>query len=309
MIARMATRFAVIDLGTNSVKFHIGETDGHGDWRTVVDRSAVTRLGEGLEATGEIAPAALERTVQALEAMTQEARAQSVRAMVAVATAGMRVARNRDDVVAAIRDRTGLDVEVLPGEEEARLAYLAAVNALGPRDGPTVVFDTGGGSSQFTFGRGPHIEERFSLKVGAVRYMEKFGLDHAVTPGVIHDVTRSLATDLARLDGRNDSYALVGIGGAVTTMAAVVHGMTQYDASVIAGTVLTSSEADRQVDLYASMSAADRRMIAGMPPARADIILAGACIVRAIMERLHAGRVTVSDRGLRHGVLIERFGA
>ena len=304
----MSARFAVIDLGTNSVKFHVGETDGHGTWRTVVDRSAVTRLGEGLEATGQIATAALERTVRTLETMTAEARAQHVRAMVAVATAGMRMARNRDDVIAAIRDRTGLDVEVLPAEEEARLAYLAAVNALGPNDGPTVVFDTGGGSSQFTFGRGTHVEERFSLKVGAVRYMEKFGLDHAVTPDVIRDVGRSLATDLARLDGRNGSHTLVGIGGAVTTMAAVVHGMTQYDARVIAGTVLTRSEADRQVDLYASMSAQDRRMIAGMPPAREDIILAGACIVRAIMERLNAERMTVSDRGLRHGVLIERFG-
>jgi exopolyphosphatase/guanosine-5'-triphosphate,3'-diphosphate pyrophosphatase len=91
-------------------------------------------------------------------------------------------------------------------------------------------------------------------------------------------------------------------------MAAVSHGMTQYDARVVQGTVLTLSEAERQVDLYASMNAHDRRMIAGLPAARADIILAGSCIVRAIMQTLGANAVTVSNRGLRHGVLMDRFG-
>ena len=302
----MRERYAVIDIGTNSVKFHVGETDGHGGWNTVVDESAVTRLGEGLDKTGEISPPALERTLRALGAMAEQARANDVRGLAAVATAGLRMARNRADVLAAIKARTGLEVEVLPGDEEARLAYLAAVSATGPRDGATLVFDTGGGSSQFTFGNGRHVAERFSLDVGAVRYMERFGLEHAVTPDVIRDVAQALAADFSRLD-QHGSPALIGIGGAITTLAAVTHGMTGYDSSVIQGTVLTRSEVDRQVDLYASMDARDRRMLAGMPPAREDIILAGACIIRAIMEKMNAASVTVSDRGLRHGVLMERF--
>jgi exopolyphosphatase/guanosine-5'-triphosphate,3'-diphosphate pyrophosphatase len=307
MIARMHARYAVIDIGTNSVKFHVGETDGAGNWKTVVDRGEVTRLGEGLEAGGEIASAPLERTIRALAAMTEEARAHDVRSVVAVGTAGLRMARNRAAVLAAIKECAGLDVEVLAGDEEARLAYFAAVSALGLRDGAMLVFDTGGGSSQFTFGHGAHVEERFSVNVGAVRYMETFALDRAVTPDLIRAVMQALALDLARLNGHHGSRALIGIGGAITTMAAVTHGMTEYDAGVIQGTVLTRSEVGRQIDLYASMNAHDRRMIAGMPPARADIILAGACIVGAIMEKMNADSVTVSNRGLRHGVLMERF--
>ena len=170
MIARMHARYAVIDIGTNSVKFHVAETDGAGNWKTVVDRSEVTRLGEGLEAEGEIASAPLERTIRALAAMTEEARANDVRSIVAVGTAGLRMARNRDDVLAAVKESTGLAVEVLSGEDEARLAYLAAVKGLALGDGATVVFDTGGGSSQFTFGRGMRVEERFSVNVGAARF-------------------------------------------------------------------------------------------------------------------------------------------
>jgi exopolyphosphatase/guanosine-5'-triphosphate,3'-diphosphate pyrophosphatase len=219
----------------------------------------------------------------------------------------MRMARNRDAVLVAIKERVGLDVEVLPGDEEARLAYLAAVSSLPSREGAMLVFDTGGGSSQFTFGQGIRVEERFSVNVGAVRYMEKFSLDRAVTPDVIRAVAQSLAPDLARLDGHTEKRALIGIGGGITTMAAVTHGMTTYDPNVIQGTVLTRSEIDRQVDLYASMDARDRRMLAGMPPAREDIILAGACIIRAILEKMNAGSVTVTNRGLRHGVLADRF--
>jgi exopolyphosphatase/guanosine-5'-triphosphate,3'-diphosphate pyrophosphatase len=304
----MHARYAVIDIGTNSVKFHVGETDGAGNWTTVIDRSAPTRLGEGLAADSEIAPAPLERTIQALAAMTEEARANQVRSVVAVGTAGLRMARNRDAVLLAIRERTGLEVDVLSGDDEARLAYFAVVTGLALGDAATVVFDTGGGSSQFTFGRGAHIEERFSVNVGAVRYMERFTLDAAVTPAVIHAVMDSLRGDLSILDGRGGARTLVGIGGAVTTMAAVSRGMTQYEAGVVQGTVLARSEVDRQIDLYAPLGTHDRRMIAGLPAARADIILCGACIVRAIMEKLAADAVTVSARGLRHCVLMERFG-
>jgi len=110
-----------------------------------------------------------------------------VRAFGTVGTAGLRLARNRDEVVAAIRDRTGLTVEVIPGEEESRLAYLAVQAGLGVPEGSLVVFDTGGGSTEFTFGRGPQVEERFSVNVGAVRYTEHFGLAGMLDPEVLGD--------------------------------------------------------------------------------------------------------------------------
>jgi exopolyphosphatase/guanosine-5'-triphosphate,3'-diphosphate pyrophosphatase len=241
--------------------------------------------------------------------MADEARKNEVRAIAAVGTAGLRIARNREAVLAAIREATGVSVKVIPGEEEARLAYLAVAAWLGHGADSVVVFDTGGGSSQFTFGRASGIDERFSVDVGAVRYTERFGLASAVTPAVIREVLTSLAADFGRLDGRPRPKALVGMGGAVTNIAAVMHGLAAYDADVVQGTVLQRDEVDRQIALYAARDADGRRSIVGLQPERSDVILAGACIVRSVMEKLGAESLTVSDRGLRHGVLIERFGS
>ena len=302
-------RYAVIDLGTNSIKFHIGQRGAQESWQRVVDRAELTRLGEGLEKTGQISPDALTRTTVAVKAMAEEARKNGARAIAAVGTAGLRMAGNRDAVLSAVREAAHVSVEVISGEEEARLAYLAVVAWLGLDDQPAVVFDTGGGSSQFTFGRGTKVESRFSVDVGAVRYTERFGLTRAVGPDVVQSVLSTLAADLKDLDGRPRPAALVGMGGAVTNLTAVMHGMADYDPDVVQGSVLRKAEIDRQIALYASKEVEARRAIVGLQPKRADVILAGACIVRSIMDKLGSESLTVSDRGLRHGVLIERFAA
>jgi exopolyphosphatase / guanosine-5'-triphosphate,3'-diphosphate pyrophosphatase len=302
-------RYAVIDVGTNSVKFHIGERDADGRWRTIVDRAELTRLGEGLGDQGAIASEPLVRTVSAIAGMVGEARRQRVRATAAVGTAGLRIARNRDQVVAAIRARTGITVEVIPGEEEGRFAYLAVRAGLGAPGGSLVVFDTGGGSSQFTFGRGPHVEERFSVDVGAVRYTERYGLTGAVAPERLGDALAAIATDLSRLDGRPPPDALVAMGGAVTNMTAVKLALASYDPDLVQGAILDRAEIDRQIELYRSRDAEARREIVGLQPKRAEVILAGACIVRTVMDKLGQQTLTVSDRGLRHGLLLDRFGA
>jgi exopolyphosphatase/guanosine-5'-triphosphate,3'-diphosphate pyrophosphatase len=304
-----AQRYAVIDVGTNSVKFHIGERDPGGGWRAIEDRAELTRLGEGLGDQGAIAAEPLERTVAAIADMVEEARRQQVRAIAAVGTAGLRIARNREEVVAAIRARTGLAVEVISGEEEGRLAYLAVRAGLGATEGSLVVFDTGGGSSQFTFGRGPQVEERFSVQVGAVRYTERFGLAGVLDPGVLDDALAAISADLTRLDGRPPPDALVGMGGAVTNMTAVKLGLATYDPELVQGAVLDRAEIDRQMELYRSRDAEARRAIVGLQPKRAEVILAGACIVRTVMEKLGQQTLTVSDRGLRHGLLVDRFSA
>jgi exopolyphosphatase/guanosine-5'-triphosphate,3'-diphosphate pyrophosphatase len=302
-------RVAVIDVGTNSVKFRVTERQPGEPWSPLVDRAEVTRLGEGIDDTGDIAQAAIDRTVAAIEAMVVEARALGVMAILAVGTAGLRRAGNRDAVLAAVRAATGVVIRVISGEEEARLAFLATTASLGLGDEPIVVFDTGGGSSQFTFGHGSAVEERFSVEVGAVLYTERFGLDRAVGPQVIHAARDAIAADLSRLDGRPTPAALVGMGGGVTNLTAVKHRLAVYDPDVVHGTVLKRDEIDRQIELYQSRDADGRRSIVGLQPARAEVILAGACIVRTILDRLGRDSLVVSDRGLRHGVLTERFEA
>jgi exopolyphosphatase/guanosine-5'-triphosphate,3'-diphosphate pyrophosphatase len=301
-------RFAVIDVGTNSVKFVIGELDKDGDWRTVVDRADVTRLGEGLDRTGELNEEPIRRTAEAIADMAEEAERYAVASVAAVGTAGVRMARNGEAFVEAVRKRTGIEVEIISGDEEGRLAYVAATKGLQLGDGSLVVFDTGGGSSQFTFGHGREVEERFSVNVGAVRFTERFGLDGVVPAERLAEALNAIAIDLERLDGRPTPDVFVGIGGAVTNLAAVKHGLATYDPDVVRGTVLDRSEINRQIELYRTRTADQRREIVGLQPKRAEVILAGACIVRTLLEKLGSESLTVSDRGLRHGLLEERFG-
>ena len=240
--------------------------------------------------------------------MADEAKRNGVRAIVAVGTAGLRIARNSAAVLETIRARTGISIQVIPGAEEGRLAYLAAKAGLHMPEGSLVVFDTGGGSTQFTFGQGTHVEERFSVDVGAARYTERFGLTGAVGPDLLRAALAAIAADLSRIDGRPRPDALVAMGGAVTNIAAVKHGLTTYDPNIIQGTVLDRDEIDRQIEMYRSRETAQRRSIVGLQPKRAEVILAGACIVRTVMDKLSQGSLVVSDRGLRHGLLAERFG-
>ena len=309
MIDERPSRYCVIDVGTNSVKLLIAERRPHGSWITTVERAEVTRLGEGIDLTGAIAPRAMERTVRAVTSMVDEARSLGVQEIAAIGTAGMRMASNAIEVVDTIRRRTGITIEVISGEEESRLAFLAAHDGLDIGPGDVVVFDTGGGSSQFTFGSGSKVTERFSLNVGAVRFTETFGLGGAATVEVVDQALRVIASDLSPLDHRPTPDSVIAMGGAVASMAAVMRGLASYGGDMIRGSVLVRNEIDRQIRLFASMNSKRRRGIVGLQPGREEVILAGACIVRTVLEKLGVDSVTVTDRGLRHGVMAERFGA
>jgi exopolyphosphatase/guanosine-5'-triphosphate,3'-diphosphate pyrophosphatase len=303
-----ARRYAVIDVGTNSVKFHVGELAADGGWSTVVDRSAVTRLGEGVDETGRLSAEPMKRTANAIAEMADQAKQLGALETAAVGTAGLRLASNGQELVTMVKEQSGVAIDVISGEEEARLAYLAVTAGLGSDGGTRVVFDTGGGSSQFTFAHGEVVDERFSLPVGAVRFTEALGLGGVVSDEGLSGALDAIAGDLSPLDGRPAPDALVAIGGAVTNLAAVKHSLATYDPDVVNGTVLDHGEIDRQIELYRTSTTEERRRIVGLQPGRAEVILAGACIVRTVMRKLGQSALTVSDRGLRHGLLAERFG-
>ncbi len=301
-----AERFAVVDVGTNSVKFHVADRSPDGDWTTVVDRAVVTRLGEGLEQGGALAPAAMARTVEAVAEMVEDARRHRVAAIAAVGTAGLRIAANAQELVDAVEASCGVSIDVISGEDEARLAFRAATAGLGNR-GSRVVFDTGGGNSQFTFGHDDQVDERFSVDVGAARFTEQFGLNDVVPRDRLAAALDAIATGLARLDARPTPETLLGMGGAVTNLTAVKHSLATYDSEIVQGAVLDRAEIDRQIELFRTRTADERRSIVGLQPARAPVILAGACIVRTVLDKLGKDSLLVSDRGLRHGVLTDRF--
>ena len=239
--------------------------------------------------------------------MVEEAQRNDVESIVAIGTAGLRLAPNRAELIDAVGRIHGLDLEVIPGDEEARLAYLATASALDVADATIVVFDTGGGSSQFTIGHADACR-------GALQPQRRRGALHgAIRPrrvvdeATLTEALDAIAADLARLDERPGVERVVGMGGAVTNLAAVKHGLAAYDRDVVHASVLDRAEIDRQIELYRTRDADQRREIVGLQANRAPVILAGACIVRSILAKLGCQSLTVSDRGLRHGLLVERF--
>jgi exopolyphosphatase/guanosine-5'-triphosphate,3'-diphosphate pyrophosphatase len=300
-------RYTAIDVGTNSVKLHVAVRHADGTWSPVADRAEVTRVGEGLDAAGSLQPEAMRRTMEAIASMAEEARRAGTVEITAVGTAGLRAATNGAEFAEAVEARCGVRVEIIPGEEEARLAYLGARSGLELGRGPLVAFDTGGGSSQFTFGHGDQINEQFSVPVGAARLTERYGLDQPVSEKQLATALEGIAAELGRLDGRPSPDAVVGMGGALTNLAAVEHGLAEYDPEVVQGTELHRSDIDRQIELYRTRTADERRAVIGLQPNRAEVILAGACVVRTVLGKLGRDSLVVSDRGLRHGLLADRF--
>jgi exopolyphosphatase/guanosine-5'-triphosphate,3'-diphosphate pyrophosphatase len=300
-------RNAVIDVGTNSVKFHLGEQRADGTVHALADRAEVTRLGEGLDGSGRLSGEAIERTIAAIAAMHDHAEREHAATIAIVGTAGLRSAANSSDFDDALRSRCATSIEIISGEDEGRLAYLAATSALPIARGPLVVFDSGGGSTQFTFGHGTEVSERFSLDIGSVRVAERFALDDAVSREVVDDALAAVDVAFIALDERPEPDAVIGMGGTVTNLAAVKLGLARYDPESIQGAVLDLAEIEEQIERYRTRSADERRAIVGLQPARAEVILGGACIVRTILAKLGAEALTVSDRGLRHGVFLERF--
>lgn len=299
-------RVAAIDIGSNSVKLHVAEVGAGPGWRVLADRSEITRLGEGLKEQRIITPDAMARTLEVVGRYVAEARELGAAEIAAVGTMCLREASNSEGFRARVREACGIDVSVIDGEEEARLSYLAVISGLPLPEG-VVAFDTGGGSTEFIVGRGSAIERRFSLNLGAVALTQEFFRSDPATPEELSALLAHLSRALRDLEPPARRSAVVGMGGTVTSMAAVKLELRGYDPEKVHGSVLTRFDVESQVGRFREQTVAARRRIVGLHPKRADIILAGAAIVLAVLRRLDADRLLVSDRGLRHGVIFDRY--
>jgi exopolyphosphatase/guanosine-5'-triphosphate,3'-diphosphate pyrophosphatase len=297
---------AVIDVGTNSIKMHVAEVT-ETRVRVLADMIDVTRLGQGLHETGTLSEEAMGRNIGALSRLVARAKGLGARDVVGVGTMALRTAANADVFRRNVFAACGLDIEVISGEEEARISYLAGQSGLAvAENGRICIFDTGGGSTEFIYGRGATIENRFSLNVGCRAPTEQFLRSDPVTEDELRQLLEHVSESLGTLDSEVD--AVIGIGGTVTTMEAVHQGMDTYEPDRIHGSSLDLDEVNRQVDLYQGRTLEERTHITGLVPKRADVILTGAAIVKTVMEKLEVASITVSDRGLRHGIMVDRFG-
>ena len=302
---------AVIDIGTNSIKFCLAESAKQdGTFEVIKDANDIAKLGEGLKDTGLIGPEPLERNAQSVAAFAKEAREAGADETAVVGTMALRTARNTADFAKRVKELCGLEVRVIPGEEEAQLSYIAVMSGIaGAAAANLVTFDTGGGSTEFVFGEAGSIKRKFSLNIGAIRFTEAYLSQMPVTAAKLSEAQAQIRKELSEGGVTAGAKFLVGMGGNVTSIASVKHQMKVYDPDVIQGSKLTLADIDAQIADYAGKTLDERRTIVGLQPKRADVILAGACIVRQIMELTGVSELTVSDRGLRHGLLYRLFKA
>jgi exopolyphosphatase/guanosine-5'-triphosphate,3'-diphosphate pyrophosphatase len=308
---------AVIDVGTNSIKLLVADC-ADGNLRVLSDRNVITRLGEGYEQSGELDGAAMTRSLDAIADMAGEARSLGARGIMAVGTQALRGSRNSSNFIKSVESACGVSIVTIDGDEEARLSYAGAVGSLGRSEltGGLLVFDVGGGSSEIISGDGLEIKRCRSLQFGALSLHRGFFEDiPAPIPNDARECARSYvrslleddaAVSLIREEDGAGSASCVGAGGTITALAAVMMELDPYDPSRTNGSRLEIGEVERQIELYSSMATQARRKIKGLTPKRADIILAGACIVGELMEFFGAKNITVSNCGLRYGAM-EKF--
>ncbi len=299
-------KYAILDIGTNSIKFMIVEIE-NGEVNIVLDDNNISRLGEGLLTTGLISEKAIKRNVIILQKFMEIARKADAQEIIAVGTMCLRTAKNSDEFIEKVKAETGLEIQVIPGLEEARLSYLAVLSTIGKTDQNVTIFDTGGGSTEFIFGKGLEFKHSISLDIGAVALTEKFLVSSPVKKSKLDAMLKSIKQYLQKKIEKRKTDYLLGIGGTVTNMSAVMQNMEKYDPKKIQGSILSYDEVTRQLELYASKTIEERKKIAGLQPKRADVILAGAGIVKTIMDIFEIYKITISDRGLRHGLVFDRF--
>ena len=295
-------RVAAIDCGTNSIRLLIADV-ANGELTDVARRMEIVRLGAGVDRTGRISEEALARTRTALAGYAAEIAELGVRNVRMCATSASRDASNAADFRAMVRGVLGVDPEVITGEEEARLSFIGAVAGLAA-DPPFLIVDIGGGSTEFVTGTA-QVEHAISMDIGCVRMTERHLHSDPPTAAEIEaaerDITAAVDTALTTVPGRS-ARTLVGLAGTVTTVTALALDLPAYDPERI-----HHARADRDAvakvtgDLL-GMAVAQRRALPVMHPGRADVIGAGALILRIILDRSGQSSVIASEHDILDGI-------
>ena len=304
----MADVLAAVDCGTNSTRLLVSD----GGTRTIERLMRITRLGQGVDASGALAPEAVDRTLDVLREFRQVMSTHGVERVRMTATSAARDAANREDFFKGAEEIVGVRPELLSGEEEARLSFLGATSQLDPADGPFLVVDIGGGSTEFAVGT-TEPESVLSLDIGCVRLTEKFIHRDPPAPeelSQVVSVVRDYLEDVAReMPAALDAKRLVGLAGTVSTVAAVEQGLAEYETERIHHFVLTHEAAEDVFRTLATENRDARIHNPGLEAARADVIVAGTAILVSIMRFFAFDECLVSEADILDGLvlsLIER---
>lgn len=302
-------RIATIDIGTNSVLLLIAETKGGADaLEPVVERATITRLGQGVDHSRRLLPEAAERTLACLADYADTLREHGVTRLEAVGTSAMRDAAGGQEFVARAEQILGVAPRVIDGNEEARLTFAGALSGLAI-SGPVTVFDIGGGSTEIVTGEvaagGRKILAAVSLNIGSVRLFERHVRSDPPSAQELRNVEADIAQALQEAPELTAGAALVGVAGTVTQLAALELELPRYDGTRVHGSELSSRSVDRMAAKLAAATLAERRRLPGMDPSRADVLVVGSAIARAVLHWSNASKLVVSDRGVRWGLCQE----
>ena len=305
------TRVAAIDCGTNSIRLLIADLGAGpgGQPVDVVRQMEVVRLGEGVDRTGRLAPAAIERTRVALAGYARRIAAEGADRVRMVATSATRDAANKDDFVAMVQATLGADPEVISGTEEAALSFAGAVAGLPGLADPVLLTDIGGGSTELVLGdpgpRSGAVRASFSMDVGCVRLTERRLHGDPVTDAQVDAALEDLRIaidEAARTVPLTGAAAFVGVAGTVTTIAALALGLPAYDPAAIHGRAVSAAQVAEVTAGLQAMTRAQRAALPVMHPGRVDVIVGGAMVLRTLMERTGSEHVIASEHDILDGI-------
>ena len=299
-------RVAAVDMGTNSIRLLVAEPRDSGELAELARDLVLTRLGQGVDESGRIAPAALERTVAVLERFCRRAMALHAGRIRVAATSAVRDASNREDLEGAVREHAGSELQVLSGEEEASLSFLGATRHL-DAPGPFLVIDIGGGSTEFVVGEDAP-KAAVSTQMGSVRLTERFVRHDPPTDQELEAVTRAVDEVLDEVDRAvpaKEARTVVAVAGTATTVQAVALDLSAYDPDLIHGTTLSRERAEEVLVSLAAMTVAERAELPVMAPGREDVIVAGAAILARSMARWGPDEAVISEQDILDGLVIE----
>jgi exopolyphosphatase / guanosine-5'-triphosphate,3'-diphosphate pyrophosphatase len=303
-------RFAAFDVGTNTVLMTVAERGPGGRLVPVLEREEITRLGEGVDRTRRLSPQAMERTVAVMGRFSEEARTLGVSSFVAGATSAARDAANGAELVALVRERARMDLEILRGEEEARLVFRAVQEDFGASDSAVVAIDIGGGSTEVVWGaRRGTPEFHRSVNVGSVRLTERFVTAHPISEADRRAIREHLREAFAVVLPPPPGTRAVAVAATATSLSAITSRLSSAGAPGLSGYARLQLPAlESLAERLCRMSLDERRRLEGLDPRRADVVCAGAYILIEALTRLGIPECEVSDRGVRWGLLWERFG-
>jgi exopolyphosphatase/guanosine-5'-triphosphate,3'-diphosphate pyrophosphatase len=300
------TRVAAVDCGTNSVRLLVADLDEGGRGKADVHREMrVVRLGEGVDRTGELAPAALERTGAALRDYAATARRLGAERVRLVATSATRDARNREAFARLVEQALGVQPEVVTGQEEAALSFVGATTGLDAA-APYLVMDIGGGSTELVLGEA-QVEAASSVDVGCVRLTERHLHDDPPTPEQVAAARADVEAALAQAEQVvpvTRAATALGLAGSVTTVAAMALGLPSYQPERIHGARVPAQQVRDVTERLLAMSRAERARLPFMHPGRVDVIGGGALVLLCAVERFGIEEVLVSETDILDGIAL-----